>query len=418
MKGKHIFLGDSTKDDVQGLFKPLATVIIIFLVFAALKATSAVVVPIVFAVFVVLILNPLLAKLDSLHFPLWCTTLLGMTLFIAFLAAAGWLMFITIQKLIVGLPPYASRISIFDNMLTDKLRPFINIPIGQTILSKLDVDWVNILLTSLTNISSQFANIIANVLLVAVFTLFILLERTTFIPKLIDAASKDQSKRVKVISERITKQISRYLVIKVIISAATGLLFFITAEAVGLDFALLWGIMAFVLNFIPTIGSLISTIAIILMAVLQFAPNWIPIFYVAVLSIAIQTVLGNIIDPRLQGIQLGLSPLMLLVSLSLWGFIWGIPGMFLAVPITSGIQVVCINIPSLRPFAIILGSGKPYKRRQKEESWLRRSAKRSYGKGQKTSSEDLEKQADEKAKNSLNQDDFVLPEIFPGNEDK
>jgi hypothetical protein len=99
------------------------------------------------------------------------------------------------------------------------------------------------------------------------------------------------------------------------------------------------------------------------------------IIYVAVLMISIQMVLGNIIDPRLQGVQLNLSPFVILVALSLWGYIWGIAGMFLAVPITSVLQIICANVKSLRSVAIIISSGKGY-RRQYEEEKARAKARR------------------------------------------
>jgi hypothetical protein len=90
--------------------------------------------------------------------------------------------------------------------------------------------------------------------------------------------------------------------------------------------------------------------------------------------ISIQTVLGNILDPRIQGVQLNLSPFVILVSLSLWGFIWGVAGMFLAVPITSVLQIVCANVQSLKPVAVMIGSGKSYRKVVEEER--RRSRER------------------------------------------
>ena len=91
--------------------------------------------------------------------------------------------------------------------------------------------------------------------------------------------------------------------------------------------------------------------------------------------ISIEMVLGNIIDPRLQGVQLNISPLVILVSLAIWGYVWGIPGMFLAVPLTSMIQIICANVPSLRPIAIILSEGryyrKDYDRKRKRKKMIR-----------------------------------------------
>ena len=141
------------------------------------------------------------------------------------------------------------------------------------------------------------------------FLLFLILERQTLTPKIKQAFNSEKSQMIVSIAQRTTNQISRYLLIKFSMSLITGILFYLTAAVTNLDFAILWGLLAFVLNFIPSIGSIIATLITIAMALIQFTPDWISIIYVAVLTISIQTVFGNIIDPRLQGVQLGLSPL-------------------------------------------------------------------------------------------------------------
>ena len=135
-------------------------------------------------------------------------------------------------------------------------------------------------------------------------------------------------------------------------------MFYLVAVLTGLDFALVWGVLAFVFNFIPTIGSIIVTVGTIIMAIIQFMPEWGRIIYVGIMMISIEMVIGNIIDPKLQGVQLNISPIVILISLAIWGYIWGLVGMFLAVPLTSMMQIVCANIPSLKPVAIFLSTGK------------------------------------------------------------
>lgn len=391
--------------------KSLSIIVITFIFLFCMKVASGVIIPIAFAIFVLLILYPLLEKIDKLKVPFWISNTIGLLLFIAFIAVLGWLMMIIIQTLLIGLPTYANKVSMLDSMLTERLSSVMEIQQGETLLSGLDVDWLNIILTGISNISTQFVEIMKNILLIILFLFFLLAERQTLIPKTIESFSKEKSKMIVVISQRVTKQVSRYLFIKFAISGVTGFLFFGTAYVTGLDFAPLWGVAAFILNFIPSIGSLIVTISTIIMAIIQFTPDVVPIFYVAILAISIQMIVGNIIDPRLQGIQLGLSPLVLLVSLSIWGYIWGIPGMFLAVPLTSIFQIFCINIPSLRPIAIMIGSGKSIRRKYKEEKSLKKNTRKSHGlkRSQSLSDEALEKQADEIAKNSTNLNDFILP---------
>ena len=201
------------------------------------------------------------------------------------------------------------------------------------------------------------------ILFVYVYLLFIILERQTIFPKLLEAFPRGKAQRAGQLVSRMNRQMSKYLEIKVIISIATGVLFYFASRLSGLDFALVWGVLAVILNFIPTIGSIVGTAGTIMMAIIQFAPDWSYVIYVALLMISIEMVLGNIIDPRLQGVQLNISPLVILISLAIWGYIWGIAGMFLAVPLTSIVQIICANIPSLKPIAIMLSEGADYRRR-------------------------------------------------------
>ncbi|MDC7236592.1 MAG: AI-2E family transporter [Sphaerochaetaceae bacterium] len=392
--------------------KGLAYAVITFVIIFSLKAASSVLLPIVFACFVMLILFPLLEKLDKLHVPYWISNTIGILLFLAFLVVVGILVFMVIQRLIIGIPAYGNRLNELDLLLTSKVGSFLDFETGDTFLSRMDINWINIALTSLTNISSHFATVMKNILLVFIFLFFLILERHTLTPKIKEAFNGQNSKIIVSIAQRTTHQISRYLFIKFTISLITGILFYLTATVTNLDFAILWGLLAFVLNFIPSIGSLIATLVTIAMALIQFAPDWISIIYVAVLTISIQTVLGNIIDPRLQGIQLGLSPFVLLVSLSLWGFIWGIPGMFLAVPLTSMIQILCVNIEGMRPIAILLGSGKRIQRRYQTEQSLEKKARKRQAHGKNMSKEDYEILAAKNTKNSTDLNDFILPDSF------
>lgn len=392
--------------------KSLAIVVIFFITAVTLKFTSGVILPIVFACFVMLILYPLLEKLDKLHFPFWLSNTIGILLFFAFLLVVGVLVFMVIERLLIGIPAYGSRINEIDQLVTESLEGLLDFLPGETILSIMDINWIGLALTSITNISSQFATILKNIALIFLFLLFLILERQTLTPKIKQAFNSEKSQMIVSIAQRTTNQISRYLLIKFSMSLITGILFYLTAAVTNLDFAILWGLLAFVLNFIPSIGSIIATLITITMALIQFTPDWISIIYVAVLTISIQTVFGNIIDPRLQGVQLGLSPFVLLVSLSLWGYIWGIPGMFLAVPLTSMLQIFCVNIESLRPIAILLASGKRIKvRYQKEQSYAKRARKKQ-SKGKDYSEDDFESMEAQKAKNTTGLNDFILPDSF------
>ena len=350
---------------------------LIVLALFVLKATSEVMIPVAFALFLFAFVNPLMEKLSKFKIPNVISIILIMLFVVSIFLVVGYFMGIMVNLLIAKLPYYAERVKAVDILLSQYVIKYLDdVPRDFSIISSLNVDWYSLLMGWLTSISSRVLSLLSDVMIILITLMFLLFERSTFMPKVSVALDNDKGQKLSSLLGKINKQIAKYLSFKTIISLATGLCFYLTALVTGLDFALLWGFLAFVLNFIPTIGSIIVTGLTIFMAVIQFTPDWIMIVYVAVLTISIEMVLGNIIDPRIQGVQLNISPLMILISLSFWGYIWGIAGMFLAVPIMSIIQIVCLMVPSLKPIAIILSSGKSYVREYKEKQALKKGISR------------------------------------------
>ncbi|MBR0097916.1 MAG: AI-2E family transporter, partial [Synergistaceae bacterium] len=160
----------------------------------------------------------------------------------------------------------------------------------------------------------------------------------------------------------ISEQVSHYLGTLTLISVVTGICAWVVLTMLGVQLAAGWGVLTVLLNFIPTVGSIIATIPPVVMAIIQFSPGFFKPLLVLVLLTTIQVVIGNVITPKVVGDRLGVSPVMILLSLLLWGMIWGIPGMLLSVPIISIIKIVCENIPQLWPIAILMGTGEAAKR--------------------------------------------------------
>ncbi len=144
------------------------------------------------------------------------------------------------------------------------------------------------------------------------------------------------------------------------ISLVTGVLVWGALHLIGVDFAVTWGAMAFILNFIPTVGSIVATVPPVLVSIVQFYPQpFYPVLTLLVL-LAIQFTIGNVVAPKILGDQLNLSPVVVLLSLVFWGWLWGVVGALLSVPIASAIKIVCENIEPLRPISILMGSSKRY----------------------------------------------------------
>ena len=198
------------------------------------------------------------------------------------------------------------------------------------------------------------AGFIGSAGLILVYTLFIFLEQKCFLPK-INRMIEDETQRKKVgrILERIYADTKTYIGIKTMTSLLTGIVSFLIMRSVDLDFAVFWALLIFLFNYIPTIGSIVATTFPSVLALVQF-PTYGP-FLVVVLGVtATQVVVGNIIEPRLMGNTLNLSPLVILLSLALWGTLWGIPGAILCVPITVLMAIIFSNFGATRPVAVLL----------------------------------------------------------------
>ncbi len=389
-------------------------ILVTLAILAVLKLSKDVTIPLILSFFCFLIFSPLVRRLDKLHIPRIFSVTLVMVLLLFIFVAAGWFVIMTVDTLVRLIPFYADKVVSLDRLLSSKLSQFIELPTGTSFLAALPVNWSNLAISSLTSISNKFLAVTKVAMLVFIFFLFLLLERQSGIPKLLAAVPKSKGLKIAVLFERITRQVSKYLLLKGVISAMTGVMFYLTALVTGLDLPLLWGVLAFVFNFIPSIGSLIITTLTIAMALIQFAPNWSNVIYVGIMTISIQTILGNIIDPKLQGGQLNLSPFVILVSLTLWGYIWGIPGMFLSVPITSVMQILCANVKSLRPIAILISSGKSYQRESEKQNALARYLRKQdkLKRGENPSEQSREQAEDKEATSSYHKGDFILPENF------
>ena len=353
---------DNTNKIIRDILAFFAVALFLYL----MKAVASIIVPMVIAFFIFIFLNPLLSRMDKLRIPRLLSLVITLAIVAAVFVLFLYVFFLMVNMLMSpesGIPAYAARVNQLDAAMSAWLAPYLDEnPETFSLLSWLNINWYSVLMSSLASISSKFIEVLSDALLVFLYLMFIILERQTIHPKLLAALPRGKVQRATQMVERMNKQTSKYLLMKVIISLATGVMFYFASVITHLDFALVWGVLAVILNFIPTIGSIVCTAGTIIMAIIQFAPDWGSIIFVTLLMISIEMVLGNIIDPRMQGMQLNISPLVILISLAVWGYVWGLPGMFLSVPLTSMMQIICANVPSLRPIAILLSEGRNYRK--------------------------------------------------------
>ncbi|MCH6255158.1 AI-2E family transporter [Puniceicoccaceae bacterium K14] len=206
------------------------------------------------------------------------------------------------------------------------------------------------------SLAGALTSLAGNAGIISIYVMFLLLEQRSFSPKL-RAMSKGTIREQELLEliSQIDKDTRTYIGIKTFSSILTGLLSYAIMAIVGLDFAAFWGMLIFFFNFIPTVGSILATLFPSLLALVAFDT---PLPIIAVIGgvAACQVLVGNFIEPKLMGNSLNLSPLVILLSLSLWGAVWGVTGMFLCVPITVIGMIICSHFPQTRPIAILLSS--------------------------------------------------------------
>jgi len=201
----------------------------------------------------------------------------------------------------------------------------------------------------LTGLTDSVIAMIGNISLVLIYVPFMLIEHKIY------EIFPDQEKRGSVMSilSHAQEDIQTYLWIKTLTSSLTGVVSYFVLRLVGVDFAIFWAFTIFMLNFIPTIGSIIATLFPALLALIQF-DTFGPFFVVLIAVGAIQLVVGNVLEPKLMGNSLNVSPLVVMLSLTLWGSIWGIAGAFLSVPITVMMLIVFAHFKRTRYIAVLL----------------------------------------------------------------
>ncbi len=206
----------------------------------------------------------------------------------------------------------------------------------------------------ITKLAGTFTSAIGNIFLVLIYVLFLLLEQGTFSKKIVSLfPNANRRKSILSILSHAQEDIQTYIWIKALTSTATGVISYIVLKFVGVDFAGFWAFTIFLLNFIPTVGSIIATFFPAMLALIQFG-GFVEFFIVLAGVGAVQVFVGNFVEPKMMGNTLNLSPLVVMLSLTLWGSIWGIAGMFLSVPITVILLIVFAHFNKTRFIAVLL----------------------------------------------------------------
>ncbi len=281
------------------------------------------------------------------YIPRWLSYLLAVA--VAF--AVIWFVFTivtnNINELISIAPKYQARLM----AVSDEIFRLLDVKDPPSLNQAFERFNFMSLLSSTAGIMADFGR---NIFIILIYVLFLLLEHHSFDQKLSCLIrDKDKRKSVRKMINKITIQIQSYLKIKTFMGILTALSSYFILLIVGVDFADFWALLIFFFNFIPNIGSIVATILPCLLTLVQF-DSFAPFFIVAISLTTMQFIIGNILEPRLMGKSFNLSPLAIIVSLSVWGYLWGIIGMLLCVPIMVMVSIIFANFPGTRPIAIVL----------------------------------------------------------------
>ncbi|MFW6313096.1 MAG: AI-2E family transporter [Spirochaetota bacterium] len=333
--------------DQQQLTAGLLLVLTIIALGGVLKITGTIVQPLVIALLLSFVLSPLVEFLHRGRIPWLASVLIVIALLLGFGILVAFVLYSSVQSVVRQLPRYIGRLLVLARQLLDALE------LPPDILYEFDL--ARQIGSYLVSFSGDFLSVLGSLAMILVFLLFLLLEKPYLRPKVMQALQGPRTETIWRIVGHTNAQIGRYLSVKLVVSLATGLLVWGAFTLIGVEFAFIWAAMTFLFNFIPSIGSILIGAASFVFALVQFYPDPNPIIAVGISMLTIQFVLGNVIDPKLQGDRLKISPVVILFSLLFWGWLWGIVGMFLAVPLTVALKIVFENIPGFDFLGVLMG---------------------------------------------------------------
>ncbi|MBS7325626.1 MAG: AI-2E family transporter [Thiopseudomonas sp.] len=337
------------------LFGMAAVVIII----GGLKAVSPVITPFLLAAFLTIICIPPLTWMQRKGVPSWASFVLlfstvGFSFFLLFLAIKG-----TSESLVLKAPLYQERLTSQLWQLR-MLATEYGVP-PEFIPATIPLPNVSTLTGLARNLAGAVGQFTAYTFFVLLVFMFLLLEERSIVNK-VEAAFPNK-KRGRVRARSFLRSVNRYLAIKTTSSFFTGLFTGLGLWAIGVDFPILWAVLTGVLNFIPTIGSIVAAIAPVLIAFLGLGiPEGLATL---ALYVVVNTAIGSIIEPRFMGQTLGLSPVVVLLSLMLWGWVLGPVGMLLSILLTMIVKLALESSPDTRWLGVLLSDGVRLKKLRK-----------------------------------------------------
>ncbi len=351
---------DSVIKNSNAIITVAAVIIIIF----GMQAAKVLLVPFLLAIFFALVTVRPMLWLQSHKVPSVLAALIVVLTLMMFLIVVGSIVGTSIATFTAAIPSYQAQLDAIMQGMLQFVGKFVDddvsvVSIGELINPGRAMSMAATMLNAIRGM-------LTNTFLILFTMVFILLEASSVETKVLAAFGRtaDSFERPRL----FLRNLGRYLGIKTIMSIVTGLTVGLMTWIIGLDFPLLWGMLAFILNYIPTIGSIIAAVPACLLALIQLGPA--AASSTAIGFLAINTVFGNIIEPRFMGYGVGISPLVVFIGLVFWGWVFGPVGMLLSVPLTMALKLALEHDERSQWIAILIGS-----ERDAEHALKKREAK-------------------------------------------
>jgi len=317
------------------------------IVLAGIKTASSIVVPFLLSIFIAMSCHPIIQWTSRYGVPRFASVLLVIGLIVLLGLMLAGLVGQSMNEFSARLPEYKAELELEFIWAAEQLAQF-NIDLDeQQLLSYFDP---GVAMGLATDLLSGLSGVLANFFLILLTVIFMLFEADS-VPKKIHIALDDPSMRLRQI-DKVLSSVKNYLVIKTVVSLFTGLIIGSWLWFLGVDHFLLWSVLAFLLNYIPNIGSIIAAVPAVLLATVQLGLPEAGL--VALGYVVVNTVMGNVVEPRYMGKGLGLSTLVVFLSLIFWGWLLGTVGMLLSVPLTIIVKIALESSEQTRWLALLL----------------------------------------------------------------
>lgn len=338
-------------------FSPVARFLLLAAAFvvvvAGMKQAQSLLVPFLLSVFIAMLCSPLLSWLQVRRIPSSLAIVMIILMVVLAVVLLGVVVGGSIQRFGEDMPAYQQALT----QMLDNVIPWLN-KVG------LETDAEHIrqifnpaqAMKVVGTVLASFGNTMTNALMIILTVVFILAEQAGFAAKLVQARGGDRAALNAM--ESFNKAVNSYMGLKALISLLTGVLAYILLVSLGVDYAVMWALMAFLLNFVPTVGSILAALPPVLLALVQPGLGPIDALWVAVGYVLINGVVGNGIEPRVMGRGLNLSPLIVFLSLVFWGWVLGPVGMLLSIPLTIMVKIALESNSSTRWIGTLLGAGE------------------------------------------------------------